>query len=81
MTPTRKSFTLPQSSLPYISIEKPILVCKITYKTHYKYPTATQQQAVTYIQLLEAVLLEGEGWWLTVFWHTIARGVDWVSTR
>jgi len=59
MTPNdthRKIFALPQSLLPYVSIEKPILVCSITYKTYYKYTTATQQQAITYIQLLEAVL-------------------------
>jgi len=54
MTTTGEFFTLPQSLLPYISIEKPILVCNITYKT--QYTTATQQQAITYSQLLEAVL-------------------------
>jgi len=58
MTPNdthRKFFYTVSNLLPYLSIEKPILVRNITYKT-YKYTAATQQQAITYIRLLEAVL-------------------------
>jgi len=43
MTPTGNFFKLPQSSLPYISIEKPTLVCNITYKTYNKHTTTTLQ--------------------------------------